>query len=508
VAPAAFPVRLRSFLPIAVLVGLWMLVGWLWLRPASLVADWNGWRQADTQTIALNLARPEGRLLYPQVAWGGEGPGYVEAELQLYPALFAPILRRVGPEEWPGQLVSLALFAGAGLVLGVLLFERFGRFPALLGVLAFLSTRAALHLATAVQPEALLVFLFVVAWGAFLRFEATERTSSLLIFGFAGTAAMLVKPSAAQIGIATFALLALRSRRLLRQPRLYVVWLSMLCVLIGYLAFAREIFLTYGNTFGILSGGDSKLPRLEHLLRPGLYLDAAKVAVAWGLGPLGALCALGLGVRKRVPMEALALAPGAAAWSVLTLRYSSEEAYGSHYSVLAGVIGAYCVAQAAALLRARPRARLEIAALALLVAIQGGAAMRVRLRHLEPDRGASCVIALAHATEGRIPPGALIVVRAATFAYDAYWKTPNNFQDPRPFYLGHARGFVIGSDQDDPVAMDGFVARGARFYLEPESRYRTPAIDRWLESNALPVATSECGRALALLAPPTTTPGR
>jgi uncharacterized membrane protein YeaQ/YmgE (transglycosylase-associated protein family) len=481
-----------------------MLVGWLWLRPARLVADWNGWRQADTQTIALNLAKPDGRLLYPQIAWGGEGPGYVEAELQLYPALFAPILRRVGSEEWPGQLVSLVLFAGAGLVLGALLVERFGPLPALLGVLAFLSTRAALHLATAVQPEALLVFLFVVAWGAFLRFEATERMSWLLGFGLAGAAAMLVKPSAAQIGIASFVLLALRSRHLLRQPRIYVVWLSMLCVLIGYLAFAREIFLTYGNTFGILSGGDSKLPRLEHLVRPGLYVEAARVAVSWGLGLAGALCALGLALRKRVPVEALALAPGAAAWSVLTLRYSSEEAYGSHYSVLAGVIGAYCVAQVAELLRTRPRARLTIAALALLVAVQGAAATQVRLRHLEPDRGASCVIALARATEGRIPASGLIVVRAATFAYDPYWKTPNNYQDPRPFYLAGGRGFVIGSDQDDPAAMARFVARGARVYLEPESRYRTPAIDRWLESHARPLGISECGRALALFAPPDT----
>jgi hypothetical protein len=463
-----------------------------------MVGDWNGWRQADTQTIALNLAKPQGRLLYPQIAWGGDGPGYVEAELQLYPALFAPLLRLVGPQEWPGQLVSLCLFAGAGLLMGKLLLERFGQVPALLGVLAFLSTRAALHLATSVQPDSLLVLLFVVAWGAFLRFEATERTSWLLGFGLAGTAAMLVKPSAAQIGIASFALLLLRSRRLLRAPRLWVVWLAMVGALIGYLAFARGIFLAYGNTFGILSGGDSKLPRIEHLARPGLFLDAARVAVTWGLGPIGALCAVGLAVRRRVPAEALALAPGAAVWTILTLRYSSEEAYGSHYPVLAGVMGAYCVAEAALCFRGVARSRLAVGVLALLVALQGAASMRVRLRHQAPDRGASCLIALARATAGAIAPDSLIVVRAGTFAYDRYWKTPNNYQDPRSFYLLHARGFVIGSDQDDPAAMDSYVSRGARAYLEPESRYRTPAIDRWLESHAQPLAATACGRAFTL----------
>ena len=47
--------------------------------------------------------------------------------------------------------------------------------------------------------------------------------------------------------------------------------------------------------------------------------------------------------------------------------------------------------------------------------------------------------------------------------------------------------------------LEGFVARGARAYLEPDARYRTPSIDRWLESNARQVATTACGRAYALL---------
>ena len=406
----------------------------------------------------------------------------------------------VGPVEWPGQLASLVLFAGAGLVVGLLLLERFPPAAALLGVLAFLSTRSALHLATSVQPESLQVLLFVLAWGAFLRFESREEPRWLLLFAVAGAAAMLVKPSAAQIGITSLVLLAWHSRRLLRSRWVWIAWAVMVVSLVVYLMFARSIFLAYGNTFGVLSGGDSKLPKLEHLVRPGLYVEAARVAVLWGVGPVGALCALVLALRGRLAAEAAVLVPGAAVWTLLTLRYSSEETFGSHYSVLAGLIGAWGVAQAAhALAGTAWRRRLGTGAVVALVVGQYASSIMVRRRHHVPDHGGSCAIALADATRGAVAPGDLIVVRAGTFAYDPYWKTPNNYQDPRSFYLAGARGFVLGSDEDDPAVLEGFVARGARAYLEPDARYRTPSIDRWLESNARPVATTACGRAFALL---------
>jgi hypothetical protein len=458
-----------------------------------------GWRQADTQTIALNLARPGGRLLYPQIAWGGDGPGYVEAELQLYPALFAPLLRAAGPVEWPGQLVSLVTYSGAALFLGQVLARRYGPVPALLGAAAFLSTRAAVHLATSIQPGALQVLLFVVAWAAFLRFEGGDGPRWLVPFALAGAAAMLVKPGAAQIGIASFVLLAWRSRARLASPWVWLAWAAMAASLVAHLLFAREIYLEYGNTFGVLSGGDSKLPRAEHLLRPGLYVEAARIAVLWGVGAVGSACALLLALRGRLAPEAAALVPGAAVWTLLTLRYSSEETFGSHYSVLAGVIGAWAVAQAAhGLAGAGRRARVACAGLGLLVLVELASSAAVRRRHHEPDHGAACVISLAQAAGGLIPTGSLVVVRAATSAYDPYWKTPNNYQDPRPFYLTGTRGWVLGSDHDDPALLEAYVRRGAVAYLEPDSRYATPAIGRWLEANGRPLAATACGRALAL----------
>ena len=53
------------------------------------VAGWHSWRQADTAAIARNLYQNGFNLLYPQIDWGGNSPGYVESEFQLYPFLVA-----------------------------------------------------------------------------------------------------------------------------------------------------------------------------------------------------------------------------------------------------------------------------------------------------------------------------------------------------------------------------------------------------------------------------------
>src|SRR4051794_592913 len=47
------------------------------------------WRQSDTATIARNFATNGMHLFFPQINWGGAGPGYVEAEFQLMPWLTA-----------------------------------------------------------------------------------------------------------------------------------------------------------------------------------------------------------------------------------------------------------------------------------------------------------------------------------------------------------------------------------------------------------------------------------
>ncbi|MFC4942049.1 hypothetical protein [Pseudonocardia sp. GCM10023141] len=65
---------------------------------ALLPMPWLGdiWRPADTATIAHNFYVGGMDLLLPQINWGGAGPGYVDAELQLLPWISAALYHVVG----------------------------------------------------------------------------------------------------------------------------------------------------------------------------------------------------------------------------------------------------------------------------------------------------------------------------------------------------------------------------------------------------------------------------
>src|SRR6186997_3030410 len=84
------------------------------LLPPTAVA--GHWRQAETQSMALNLAHRGFEPLMPRINWGGDGPGYVEAELPLYQSFVAPLLLLADDAEWPGMAVSLSCIALAAMV--------------------------------------------------------------------------------------------------------------------------------------------------------------------------------------------------------------------------------------------------------------------------------------------------------------------------------------------------------------------------------------------------------
>src|SRR5215831_7027951 len=58
----------------------------------SFSAPVFGWRPADMASISLNYTRNGFHFLYPQVAWGGDGPGYVEMEFPIVPFLTGILL--------------------------------------------------------------------------------------------------------------------------------------------------------------------------------------------------------------------------------------------------------------------------------------------------------------------------------------------------------------------------------------------------------------------------------
>ena len=475
----------------------WFVSCWFLLRPDDVVIDFSGWRQADTQTIAEYLSEPGACLFWPRIRWGGDGPGYVETELQLYAWLAAGLMRAFGSGVWAGQLLSW-LSVGTALVLLFYHLRQYGELPAMLGVLAVLGARSVPYAATSVQPEGLCLLLYVAAWMHWVRYVHTRQSWWLVGFAVFGSLAMLVKPTAAQIGISSGVLLLLSARELIKRWQVWVAWATMLCLLGIHLAWARQLYLDYGNTFGVLSGGDSKLPHLDHLFVPGAYLRLLSNVVVWGTGLVAFVCASVLLVLRRLPATCWSLLIGNLVWVLLALRYTTHESWGVHYFVLLPLFAAECVACTVAILA--PRRRWMAPGVAALVLVGTLHAARARQLGSLPDSESLAVRAVGRSLKEHAALEALVVVRSSIYAYDEYWRTPNNYEDPRIFYVSKTRGWVLASDRLDPASLSSPVKRGAAWYAEPRATTNA-ALSQWLAEHAQLVVTTEFGGRLFRLRP-------
>jgi hypothetical protein len=478
----------RWMMVAALVVGAWAATMWLARRHQPITDDWMGWRQADTQAMARNYLLDGGPAWAPRIDWRGDGTGEVETEAPVYPLLVAAALRVVGLATWPGQLLSLLAVALAVLLLARDLARRHGPLPGAAALLALLAHQGAIVMSTSIQPDGLAVLAFTLGWLGFVRWA--EAPSARRWFGWVAATALagLLKPTTLELGLAQglFVLLAQRGR--LRAPGLWLGWAVVVVLVAGWMLHARGLYLTSGNTFGVLSGGDSKLPTAAALAAPSTWLALARFAVPWGLGWLGAVAALVLLWRRQlvrpspgsaINADVLALAGGALVLLVLALRYTAGP-YGTHYHLPHLVLGATLVARAAAALgapsvegpapaaaapsapwwRRRPVV-LGLAAVVLAAASAGSAARFLRAQPAQPET------ALAARLGALARPGTLVVVRARAPRRDPDWGTRNNFEDPRVFYGSRTRGWVLANDDVGVAGVERLAAahrRGARFY--------------------------------------------
>jgi hypothetical protein len=471
---------------VALLVTSGLLV-WTFGRAELIAADWHGWRQADTQVIALHFTEPGSSILYPRIDWGGAGPGYVEAEFQLYPWLVSRLLIVTGHAEWPGQLVSLLAVLAAAVVMWRCLFTLHGPFAAIIGALTVLTSRSVMYVATAIQPEALCLLLYVLAWSSFLRWHHHGSRRNLVAFAAFGGLAMLVKPTAAQLGITSFVLLALGAPKRLRTAEPWVAWAAMLIVLGAHLFHGRQVYDQYGNSFGVFAGGDSKLPMWRQFIVPRLWLQAALQSLIWGLGPLGSVALLALVVKRRMDAVIISLVAGNAIWTLLALRYTSG-ASGTHYHIMMSVLAAHAVGRAIQELSSHRYIRVG-AAVAWVATAAFTLSQRDRYtRPLTPG-----LLEASAALARNAPPGTLVIVRSGTRKYAADFHTLVNYQDPRVHYNSRTRGWVLALDDLDPRLLEDARREGARFYVEPEPVPDSSVFDPWLERNAVLVARTSVG---------------
>lgn len=477
---------MRPTLVVVAVVILWAAIAWGMLRPETIALDWNNGRQTDTQSIAINFTKDGGTPLTPRISWRGGGDGVVETEFQLYTYAIAAVMRVTGRAEWPGQLLSLLSVMLSGLVLYWHMRRTYGLWPAAAGVVGFLGIRTVPFLGTVVMPDALALCAFVIAWYYFSRYLDERRDSDLLAFACAGILAMLVKPTMAQLGIASFMLVCLRDLRALRSWKLWLTWIVMASTLVAYLIYAHHLFLTYGNTFGLLFGPESKMPTAEKLLDLQTYRGAVENAVRWGFGVPGAIAFGVLLLRRRVAAEHWALLISHAILVMLALKYMSRDA-GNYYFAALTVAGASSLAavfQDFGRLKWKQAGLLLATAAAVLLVVQ--VPRSAILRHFNSqtfrwDQTLQSTHEAGLALRGFASANDRVAVRSTSPRIDAEWKTPANFHDPRVFYVSDLLGWSFPSDETDPRNFDEFATAGARFVVDPTSD-PSPALEVWLLS--------------------------
>jgi hypothetical protein len=288
--------------------------------------------------------------------------------------------------------------------------------------------------------------------------------------------AMLVKPTAGQLGISCALLLLLTAPELFKRKSLWVAWAFPLVLVAIYLWHAHLVYVQYGNSFGLFKGGNDKVPTLGEVTSPyNLYL-AARLTLVWGVGFVGSAALLVLAIRRRFTPEIWALLAGNAFMSVAFIRITATMA-GSHYVAPAALLGAEAIAVLTpSLLELATQAasklwRVAGVAAALCLILQLVMTARDRLRMSEVDPGAFTVYAAAQTLKPLVHPGDLVIVRAKIY-------------DPRIFYIAHVRGWLANRDNPDVGNVPTEVQKGARYLIDPVPSPAPTPLDEWLRQHA------------------------
>ena len=154
------------------------------------------------------------------------------------------------------------------------------------------------------MPDATALLFMLLALERFLTFLDDDRWSTVIQSSVSMSLAILVKPTTIHIGLVLVVLAVVRRGwRSLFGPKLLAFAGISLLPPAAYYAHAASIYLTYGNTFGVIVGGDSKWGTLAWRLDPHFYWNLAFIEAAWILGPVGTVLAIRRPVE--VPLSGL-----------------------------------------------------------------------------------------------------------------------------------------------------------------------------------------------------------
>lgn len=299
----------------------------LWVEPDTAVLSW---RAADLASVALNYYEHGLRFLYPETHWGGPANAWVEMELPLVPYLAALLYSVFGVHEWLGALLPYAAALAAPVALFALARRVVDARAAWLGAALLAVSPVLAAYSQGLMSDPVMLCLSVVAVLAFHRWADENRPGPLVVSGLGMAIAIALKPTAV---LAALPMLWLAWQKfgiaLTRQRALWAF--AALCLIppAAWYAHAHALMLETGHTFGVLSGGYSKLAHAGVLASPVFYTRLGVRLGLYHLTPLWALAAVpGFFLLARAPAARFF-----AAWLVAGAAMLVAVAEGTHQMV-------------------------------------------------------------------------------------------------------------------------------------------------------------------------------
>jgi 4-amino-4-deoxy-L-arabinose transferase-like glycosyltransferase len=457
-----------------------------WRNPSGDFSFGAAWHQADYVQIARNYWRDGLDILHPRIDWRADTPGVVEMELPAVPWLAAAVYRVTGYHEavlrwisWAASLAALGLFAafarrtldakGAGFAIAAMAVN-----PILV------------MLAIAPQPDPVSQLLALASMALLWRWLEAPGFAWLLGAALCLAGAALVKAPALFCGLViAWAVLRRQGRGAFLDPRVWVAAIVALAPPVAWYAWARQFWLTYGNSMGL--SNETHLLSLGMLRHPVFLRGIAGWEIKGVLAPTGWLLALAALAVRRPIRDFAGVWYGSMCAFYLVAADTTGDGWASYYHaastapacLLMGLgFAALVDGTAARWLPARLAARSRVLGLALggitLAALAATTVYALRLREADPDekRFYDC----ARTAAAYVPADAWLLTRGGV-KLDPHGH-PVAYDDSRVFAWMDRRGFTYPEEDAGLATIEWFAARGARFWLARPFELRDEAIRR------------------------------
>ncbi len=430
------------------------------------------WRQADTASIAHHFFVNGYRLFLPQIFWGGAGPGYVETEFQILPFVVALLYGVFGEHVWLGRLVAMLCSIGTALAFWAIARRLLDEKHALWALAFFVLTPLNIRYDIAFMPEAPLMLCYVFGLASFLKWRETGSWRSWWAMASAFALAFLLKATVIYVGLFLIAYLVTTDGwSTLRNPRLWLAGALALFPGALWYSYSRTLFTEYGNTFGILSGGDSKFGSITYWLNSDFYLSTFKLEVVWvfwGGGMILFLLGLLSDFRGR-NFRFVWLGYGTVLLFYLAVARYAGANWGVHYHLFATPFAALGTAVGLRWLKNKGTrgGGKSIGVVAVLLLLVSAFRVAFQMVSQEGNWNGRRLVACAERVAAVVPNSDLIIVGSSSADNDR--GTPNNYQDPTVFVHAKRYGWSLPSNRYDRETVEQFRQQGAKYFVDTDS---------------------------------------